>query len=562
MPVRSVFLVAAMFGLSCATALAQPGPPIPPPNTVGPSPAPVFGDVQPTGNLPEDTDARLRALEQIVTQQQTQVESLTEQLKAATAPPPEDKPYRIGSDLRMSGTWNNGLEFRSKANDFYFHVGGRTQFDNVALSSPNPTAALTNVGTTNDGLQDSAFFRRARLRMEGTIWDQFDWCVEYNFVNSFLAQNPTRGQDIPAGTGWTGSTQSSTNLVSTIQNDMFNPVSPVDLWWNIRDVPLVGNVQFGNEKEPFALERLESSRYLDFLERNYGNDAFISPSANGFAPGIMIWNYTRNRRATYAVGVFKNVTNPFVFNIGDGQNEVAGRVTYLPWYDQATGGRYFMHFGMGACSRAVDNNFINYRTRGDLRNGPDAVIPSWTNTGYFFGDAQNILNPEFMLQYGSLFIQSEYVANWTTNAFTNVGNNPGLPQGTVFFQSYYIQAMYFLTGEHRIYDYQKGVVGRVLPYENVFAYRRRSGARIFGRGAVQVGSRLNWIDLNNKAIRGGRLLGNTYALNWFWNPNMKLQLNFDVMHRWAADGQAAAPAAGFDQYGIIYGFGTRFAADF
>jgi phosphate-selective porin OprO and OprP len=168
-------------------------------------------------------------------------------------------------------------------------------------------------------------------------------------------------------------------------------------------------------------------------------------------------------------------------------------------------------------------------------------------------------------------VKSEYVANYTTNAFTANGNARGINEGTVFFQSAYLTTTYFLTGEHRIYDYQKGIVGRVVPYENAFAFRNRLGGSIFGRGAWQAKARLNRIDLNDKDIHGGRLLGTTYGLNWFLNPNMKVQFDFDVTSRNSPGNQG--PIAGslsniygnqtaFDTHGLIYGFGTRFAADF
>ncbi|HEX6987548.1 MAG TPA: hypothetical protein VF170_19370, partial [Planctomycetaceae bacterium] len=39
--------------------------------------------------------------------------------------------YPIGSDLEMTGSWNNGLEFATRNKDFRVHVGGRIQFDTI-----------------------------------------------------------------------------------------------------------------------------------------------------------------------------------------------------------------------------------------------------------------------------------------------------------------------------------------------------------------------------------------------------------------------------------------------
>src|SRR5258707_6786284 len=100
--------------------------------------------------------------------------------------------------------------------------------------------------------------------MEGSMYELIDWCVEINFTNSVAIHDPTStAPQIPAG----GIGNDGSN-VQILQNRSFIVPSPVDLWWNIRRVPVFGNVQFGNLKEPFNLERLESSRYLDFLERN------------------------------------------------------------------------------------------------------------------------------------------------------------------------------------------------------------------------------------------------------------------------------------------------------
>jgi phosphate-selective porin OprO and OprP len=545
----------------CQELLPSGDRPMPLPPVLSPDPqvARRVSFEEPPSN--DKVGARLFELEGLVKQQQSQVDALQEQLRIATTPPTPEapKPYTVGSRLKMEGVWNNGLEFRSPNRDFYFHVGGRVQWDNVWLDSPNSTAALTNVGTNNDALQAASFFRRLRLRAEGSMYEVVDWCVEFNFAQYFLAQDPT--QSAPQING--GFQNNTGTNISTAQSRLFDTAAATDLWWNFRAVPFFGNVQLGNEKEPFGLERLESSRYLDFLDRNLGNDAFISPSANGFAPGIMAWNWLPSKRGTYAYGVFKNVTNPYMYNVGDGQGEVAGRMTCLPWYDEPSGGRYFTHAGIGAASRAIDNGIITYRARGELRNGPDPLIPSWANTGPIGGHFQNIVNPEFMFQYGPLFVQSEFVANWTTDAVAltgtrgNVTNNQRL--GTLYFYNAYLQVMYFLTGEHRIYDYQKGLVGRVIPFSNAFWVRDENG-RIFGPGAWQIGARVDYLNFNNGGVQGGALTSLTVGLNWFFNPNMKAQFNFDTTSRDAA--AAANSLSGGGTEGIIYGFGVRVAADF
>lgn len=527
-----------------------------------------------------DLEIRLRELEQQFEEQRFQYELLQQQLQEAQQPPPTaaNAPsgpparYRVGSVLNMSPVWNNGLEFRTPNRDFYFHVGGRTQFDTVGLNGT--PSGLVNTSPNTARYQDAADFRRVRLRAEGSMYETMDWVAEINFVNTASIQDPNLAapQIAPGGIGNQGSN------VQVLQNRTFNIINATDLWWNFQRVPFVGHVQVGNMKDPIGLEHLESSRYLDFMERNYSYDAFVAESPNGFAPGVMAWNWSENRRMTYALGVFKNVTNGNMFNIGDGQAEWTGRITYLPWYDEPANGRNFMHWGIGVSQRGIDNGLIRYRARGDLRNGPDALLTAWADTAYLGGQYQMVVNPEFMYQRGPLFVQAEYTGNWTTDAVAfpvGTGSNGAPPNGdphsvpgaknlgSVYFWGGYCQVMYFLTGEHRIYDYQKALVGRVIPFENAFWVRGRNG-RIFGTGAWQVGYRLNYLDLNQKGVSGGTLLGHTFGLNWFFNPNSKLQFNFDVMERNAASNTAnlAINSPGTGTQGFIYGFGTRFAADY
>ncbi len=43
--------------------------------------------------------------------------------------------------------------------------------------------------------------------------------------------------------------------------------------------------------------------------------------------------------------------------------------------------------------------------------------------------------------------------------------------------------------------------------------------------------RYNYLDLNDQGLNGGLLNGYTTGLNWFWNPNMKMQFNYNITDR-------------------------------
>ena len=87
-----------------------------------------------------------------------------------------------------------------------------------------------------------------------------------------------------------------------------------------------------------------------------------------------------------------------------------------------------------------------------------------------------------------------------------------------------------------------------------------SGCRCFGTGAWQVGARYNYLDLNDKGLNGGILHNVSAGVNWFLNPNMKVQFNYMATYRdapFAAIGANANPGDGW-----VNGWGLRLAHDF
>jgi phosphate-selective porin len=81
-------------------------------------------------------------------------------------------------------------------------------------------------------------------------------------------------------------------------------------------------------------------------------------------------------------------------------------------------------------------------------------------------------------------------------------------------------ALYFLTGEHREYDRHGAKFERVVPNKNFDVARCRPV-----RG---LGARYGVLDLNGGVVQGGYIQDLTLGLNWFINPNAKMQFNYVV----------------------------------
>ena len=460
-----------------------------------------------------------------------------EEKKKAEAAAAQADGHVVGSDLSMSATWKDGLELSTKNKDFRVHIGGRTQLDTSWYSADDslylqaggitsPTPGLNNVYA--DGID----FRRARLRIDGTMYEQIEWAAEYDFVNSAAIAGTARAL-----------------------------TAPTDLWWAFKEVPFFGQIKVGNQKEAIGFEHMVSSRFLPFMERSYNQDTFYGGLFNGFNPGITaIGTYGEDDIGTYNVGIFKPTNNVFAFNTGDGDYSVTGRLTRLLLWEQE--GAQLVHVG-GSLRQAtpVSTNIgtgsttpfrsQQFRTRDAIRSGLSANWPTPANIT-LFGDDEQSANLEFVVVNGSFTLQAEYLVNGLQDARL-------LPNGTLgrtaVYHGGYIQMLYFLTGEHDHYGKKVGFFERVKPNENFFLVRDQAGCRCYGKGAWQVGARYNYLDLNDEGLNGGILHNGTLGLNWFLNPNMKVQFNYMMTYR-------DAPLPGNIGDGWVNGWGIRLAHDF
>jgi phosphate-selective porin OprO/OprP len=371
--------------------------------------------------------------------------------------------------------------------------------------------------------------------MDGWFYEVCDFFFEFDFINTFTDPGAPA---IPA--------------------NVWNTPVPTDLWVSINHLPIIGVFRAGNMKPPIGFEHLTSSRYLNFIERSLGFDAFIEEGNNGVSPGFQILNWTENERLTWQMGAFKTTRSIMGWNVGDGEWGYVGRLTWLPWYEDH--GRYMMHLGLGGAYKDLDDGIFRARARWELRNGP-ASTHNIVAIAQVDGNNQQLVNPEFYLNYGPFSMQAEYQGNWIQDV-TRIIRTPtqtGVPLSsrTFFGQAAYVEALYFLTGENRQYgktgSHSSGTAtGRVIPNRNFFWVPGHGCPNPFSAGAWQAGLRYSYLDLNNNGINGGQVNDVTAGLNWYLNPNFKIQWNYSWAHRTVPDGTSS---------GALQGFGMRFALD-
>ncbi len=435
---------------------------------------------------------------------------------------------KIPDDRQMFATWNNGVELATKNKDFKFHVGGRYQFDTGFYSAPqNVQTSLPNNLSYRDGVN----FRRGRFRMEGTMYRTMDWAAEIDFFNSFVAPGP-------------GFAETAT-------------VAPTDLWWQWREVPWFNMVRVGNQKEQIGFEHIVSSRHLPFMERSYNQDAFYGGTFNGFTPGIQFFRNYGDEAGVLSGGLFKPTNTVYAYGIGNGDYSVVVRATRLLAYEDD--GKRLVHVGVsGRQATATQTQGIvgrrqTFRTRDAVRTGlsGDWPVPAGIT---LFGDDQQWVNSELVGVWGRLTFQSEYLVSALQDARSTFAS----PTGTnAVYHGGYVQLMCFLTDDHDAYNKKTGAFERLVPKQNFYCFGGKNNCGLCGMGAWQIGSRYNYLDLNDEGLNGGQLHNITNGLNWFWNPNSKFQFNYISTYRDVSQTTTFPNGSGW-----IHGFGTRFAIDF
>ena len=474
------------------------------------------------GNVLYEIDQRLNTLDQRISQQALLSTSKDDSSAGAATPV---KGYEVGTDKAMTATWNNGVELKSKNGDFRLRIGGFAQYD---FSWLDPEAHLT-VPPAVGGIgpdPDSTQIRRARLTMDGTMYEVFDFRFEFDLANDITPAVPSAGQPVASSPALT------------------------DLWVQWTHIPVIGAIRVGNQKEALGLEHLEAPTDLSFLEPSYLFDLLFGPFNTGFNPGVAILNSTTDKRMTWELGVWGNNSDPFGYSIGNDW-ALSGRSTYLLYYDEPTQGRYLWEIGASGSVRTPDEGLVRLRDRGDIRSGPPGVLnPIYADTGALQSDQQDIACVETFAQWGRWSLQAEYAGTWVENAVQPLAPPAArTARGTPFFQGGYVEVWYFLTDDNRTFNLVYGVPARTVPLENAFWVRNACGNCCGGWGAWQVGVRYNTVDLNDNGINGGMLNSFTFGVNWFLNANAKMQFNYDFTDR----SQVKTVAAG-----DINGFGVRF----
>ena len=318
-----------------------------------------------------------------------------------------------------------------------------------------------------------------------------------------------------------------------------------DAYLGFKSLPLFNTVIAGNHKRPYGLDHLNSSRYNVFIERPFIVEALNQDSRR---IGVSSNGVSEDQQFNWRYGIWHHeLTQTQSGFISDHyQPEIASRMAWTAWYDESSGGRGYAHLAAAGSYAVPDgrtagaDNAARYRTRPEARTNN-----RWLNTGRILGtDSVSLRALEGVFNVGALQFTGEYMENSVDRADA-IGGDVNLRGG-------YVQAAYFLTGEHTPWNRQTGTLGRVKPFENFFAVKDCDCETQRGWGAWQLATRWSYADLSDENIDGGVGESLTLGLNWWWNQNARMQFNY--IH-----GEIDRPSVGSGNYDII---GMRFMVDF
>jgi len=407
-------------------------------------------------------------------------------------------------------------------------INGRVHADMWNFPGDSPGVNGFESGAPDVSPQDRIGFRRMRFGVKGKL----PYNMEYKIEMEFAGGNNSEFRDAYLG-------------------------------WN--ELKFFNTVLIGNQKRPYGLDHLNSSRYNVFLERPFVIEGF-NQDARRF--GICSYNVSDDQAWNWRYGVYNQrlIQDEGNYVSDHFQAQIAGRLANTIWYDECSDGRGYAHWAVSGTwadtdpnadsddlpgtpgSRPFPNSGVN---EADFRTRPEArSINRWLDTDDIDGgNDYGLLGLEGVVNVGPVQLVGEYQNVW----LNRIGADD------LHFHGGYVYLSYFLTGEHMPWERKSGTLGRIKPFENFFLVDRCGGGTGYGLGAWQLAVRYSYADFSDSDVQGGIGESLTAGLNWYWTPYSRMQFNYIYGEITDNDLNAAAGAPNAGDYHIL---GTRLMVDF
>ncbi len=354
-----------------------------------------------------------------------------------------------------------------------FQLRGRIDLDSIwTLQSAGNEFAYGDLG-------DVVGLRRARIGAQGDLLDDRRYVFELDFAPGVVVP-----QDVFIGSG--------------LPNEH-------------------GERRYGHFREPFSLEGNTSANYFMFMERSPVND--LDPAR---AWGVCLFRDFDGESRTFALGGFHNGNSQADFDAGNNAAAaITGRWTQAPILED--GGARLLHLGVAISERFAENGVftINQHPRSSLLDPSNSTLSPFVPEIEIAANFQQLFNLQLATCNGPFWTQAE----WYGSIIPPTGGP------TVFLRGFYVSCGYFLTGEHRAYQQETGVIGPVS-VARPFLYGAESRGKPHGWGAWELTVRfayLDYFDLPPGPLgenTGIRLPQATFGVNWMLADRVRLMFNY------------------------------------
>ena len=351
-------------------------------------------------------------------------------------------------------------------------MGGHVQMDYINWAQADP--AIPNT-------QDYFEFRRLRLVADGKGYEVYDFRLQMTLEPESV------GESLPGAV-----------------------TSPEvkDAYLSMNEIPWLGRMRIGNFFVPFSLEQVTNDTHNIFMERSIPTQGVFAADRE---VGLAFYNCNETKSVTWSSGIFlDSISEATKERIDDNQGcRVSGRLTWLPYYDEPSNGRYLIHTGLGILYTNDQDKRVRFRAKPHIREGTRII-----DSGVLLADEYTTGNFESAIVWGQFTVQSE--------AFLSTVSN--LDGSSNHLSGAYVHTSFFLTGENRVFERfgQHGAqFSRNVPHTN---FSLTPGG--VGLGAWEAKARWSHLDLNN--LNAGQYNDFTFGVNWYWNDRVRMM--FDWIH--------------------------------
>ena len=382
----------------------------------------------------------------------------------------------------------------------YFQGSPGPTTTDLRRSGPALGASASNVDFAHARqLKDGTDFRRARLGVDGTAFGDWDYRILFDF-------------------GGTGVENAGQLYETWVQYSGFKPL----------------RIRVGAFSPSIGMEDQASTNGMPFLERTVAEDLARGLAAGDTRIAGQVYGWGDHWLASGAVtgrtiGVINTGTAAAVPQTFGDQLGLVGRFAVSPLH----GDDWLVHLGVHGSYVARPAN-----TGGIAGNGLTPItsyVVAFANTQQLRVDGTRLINTgnmdashaytaglELAAQKANFLAQGEYERYGVDR--TDIASSPR-------FHGYYIEGLWTITGEPRVYNRQTAAFDAPIP---VHPFSWSGGTW----GAWEFGVRYSDMDLNyhaglagtapgSDAIRGGEERNVSVGLNWYPNPVVKFMFDYE-----------------------------------